>query len=46
MKAILCHKSQIKDPEDLQERWRQRSKAIDEYGREVYREGYRYMVIG
>ncbi len=46
IEAILCHKSQIKDPEELQERWRQRSKATDEYGREVYREGYRYMIIG
>jgi len=46
MEAVLRHQSQIKDPEDLQARWRQRSKATDEYGRKVYREGYRHMIIG
>lgn len=46
IKAILCHKSQVRDPETLPERIKQRSKGIDEYGREVYREGYRHMVIG
>jgi LmbE family N-acetylglucosaminyl deacetylase len=45
VQAILCHKSQIKDPEGLADRMRERSKAIDEYGREVYREGYRHMII-
>lgn len=46
LKAILCHQSQIKEPQNLADRLRGRSKAIDEYGREVYREGYRHMVIG
>ncbi len=46
IKAILCHNSQIKDPEALQERVAERSKGIDEYGREVYREGFRVMKIG
>lgn len=45
VQAILCHESQIKEPESLAERMRERSKAIDEYGREVYREGYRHMII-
>jgi LmbE family N-acetylglucosaminyl deacetylase len=46
VEAIFCHKSQIKDPEGLSDRLRERSRAIDEYGREVYREGYRHMIIG
>ncbi len=46
LKAILCHQSQIKEPQHLADRLRQRSKAIDEYGREVYREGYRHITIG
>jgi len=44
--AILCHSSQIKEPDGLKERLAERSKAIDEYGRQVYREGYRIMRIG
>ncbi|MFQ5575594.1 MAG: PIG-L deacetylase family protein [Anaerolineae bacterium] len=46
LKAILCHQSQIQDPDNLAQRLKARSKAIDEYGREVYREGYRHMTIG
>jgi LmbE family N-acetylglucosaminyl deacetylase len=41
IKAIQCHASQIKEPENLEQRIRDRSKAIDEYGHEVYREGFR-----
>jgi len=46
LKAILCHQSQIKEPQNLADRLRERSKAIDEYGREVYRGGYRHITIG
>ena len=41
LNAIRCHTSQIKEPENLEQRIRERSKAIDEYGHEVYREGFR-----
>ena len=44
--AILCHKSQFQDPEPFRERMTERSKAIDEYGQEVFREGFRVMEIG
>jgi LmbE family N-acetylglucosaminyl deacetylase len=43
IKAILCHTSQIKEPDKLPDRIRERSKALDEYGREVLREGYRVL---
>ncbi|MDH3676013.1 MAG: PIG-L family deacetylase, partial [Anaerolineae bacterium] len=46
IKAILCHTSQIKEPQHLKERLVERSTAIDEYGREVFREGFRVMKIG
>jgi LmbE family N-acetylglucosaminyl deacetylase len=46
IQAILCHASQIKEPDKLPERMRERSKAIDEYGREVQREGYRVLNLG
>lgn len=46
MKAILCHTSQVREPENLRERLSDRSKAIDEYGHEVFREGFRVMRIG
>jgi LmbE family N-acetylglucosaminyl deacetylase len=46
IKAILCHTSQINEPENLKERVSERSKAVDEYGNEVYREGFRVMDIG
>ena len=39
--AISCHTSQIKEPENLKERLTERSKAVDEYGHEVFREGFR-----
>ena len=46
LKAILCHTSQIKEPQSVLERVRARHQAVDEYGREVLREGYRVMTIG
>jgi LmbE family N-acetylglucosaminyl deacetylase len=46
IKAIRCHTSQIKEPENLLERVKERSKGVDEYGQEVYREGFRVMMIG
>lgn len=45
IKAILCHASQIKEPEKLPERMRERSKAIDEYNREVFREGFKVLTL-
>ena len=46
LQAILCHRSQIKDPDALAQRLRERTRAVDQYGRQVYREGYRHMTIG
>ncbi len=46
LKAILCHTSQIKEPEGLRQRITERSGASDEYGRQVFREGFRIMKIG
>lgn len=46
IEAIRCHATQIKEPDKLADRMRERSKAVDEYGREVYREGYRHLIIG
>jgi LmbE family N-acetylglucosaminyl deacetylase len=46
LKAIRCHASQIREPESLEERVRERQQAVDEYGREVLREGFRVMMIG
>ncbi len=46
LEAILCHTSQVKEPETLRERMVERSVAVDEYGREVFREGFRVMKIG
>jgi LmbE family N-acetylglucosaminyl deacetylase len=46
IKAIRCHVSQVKGREDLEERIRTRSAAIDQYGREVLREEFRVMKIG
>jgi LmbE family N-acetylglucosaminyl deacetylase len=46
IRAILCHTSQIKDPEGLPERIRERSKRIDEYGNEVICENYRLLEMG
>ncbi len=44
--AILQHKSQVKDPEGLLERWKARLQAIDEEGNVRYREGFRVMHLG
>ncbi len=46
IKAILCHASQIKEPDDLAKHVKERSLAVDQYGREVFREEFRVMVIG
>jgi LmbE family N-acetylglucosaminyl deacetylase len=46
IKAVLCHVSQINDPEDFPTRMAERSQSIDEYGYKVYREGFRVMTIG
>ncbi len=46
IKAILCHTSQIKEPNTIQERLRERQIAVDVYGREVLREAFRVMVVG
>lgn len=46
IKALLCHVSQIKDPADFPARMAERSKATDEYGQDVFREGFRVMTIG
>ncbi len=43
LEAILQHKSQVKDPEALVERWKERLRAVDESGRTIYREGFRVM---
>ncbi len=44
--ALVCHASQIFDADELRAGVVQRSKAVDEYGREVIREGFRVMKIG
>jgi len=44
--AIRCHASQIKDPDDLHQRIKERSMATDQYGREVLHEEFRVMRIG
>lgn len=46
VKAFLCHKSQISEPEALSSWLRKEARAIDKHGREVYREGFRHMIIG
>ncbi len=43
LQAILQHKSQVKDPEALIARWRERLQYKDEQGRVRYREGFRVM---
>ena len=43
LEAILQHKSQVKDPDALVERWKERLRAVDESGRTIYREGFRVM---
>jgi LmbE family N-acetylglucosaminyl deacetylase len=44
--AIRCHASQIKDPDDLHQRIKERSIAADQYGRDVLHEEFRVMRIG
>jgi len=44
--AIRCHASQIKDPDELHQRIKERSMATDQYGREVLHEEFRVMRIG
>jgi LmbE family N-acetylglucosaminyl deacetylase len=45
IQAIRAHASQLSDPEGSLERVRQRAEAIDEYGRPVYREAFRYLML-
>jgi LmbE family N-acetylglucosaminyl deacetylase len=46
LNALRCHTSQFKEPEEVVKWITERSKEIDEYGREVYRESFRVMKIG
>jgi LmbE family N-acetylglucosaminyl deacetylase len=43
IQAIQSHASQLADPAGVIERVRQRAEAVDEYGRSVYREAFRYL---
>ncbi len=43
LRAIACHASQVQNNEGWDERVKERHQAVDEYGREVLREGYRLM---
>lgn len=45
IQAIRSHASQLVDPEGSIQRVRQRAEAVDEYGRSVYREGFRYLSL-
>lgn len=45
VQAIRSHASQLVDPEGSIQRVRQRAEAVDEYGRTVYREAFRYLKI-
>lgn len=45
IRAIQAHASQLTDPEAVIERVRQRAEAVDEYGRTVYREAFRYLTL-
>ena len=45
IQAIQSHASQLADPKASIRRVRQRDEAIDEYGRCVYREAFRYLRI-
>jgi LmbE family N-acetylglucosaminyl deacetylase len=45
IQAIQSHASQLADPAGVIERVRQRAQAVDEYGRSVYREAFRYLVL-
>lgn len=44
--AIRCHVSQVREPEALEERIRQRDKSVDIYGREVLHEAFNNIIIG
>jgi LmbE family N-acetylglucosaminyl deacetylase len=44
--AIRCHVSQVREPEALEERIRERDKSVDIYGREVLHEAFNNMIIG
>lgn len=46
LKAILCHASQVREPENLAQRMTDRHKAVDIYGREVLREEFNAMIVG
>jgi LmbE family N-acetylglucosaminyl deacetylase len=46
VEAIRCHVSQVREPENLVERLKERATAVDQYGREVLREEFRVMRIG
>jgi LmbE family N-acetylglucosaminyl deacetylase len=45
IQAIRSHASQLVDPEAVIERVRQRAEVVDEYGRSVFREGFRYLKL-
>jgi LmbE family N-acetylglucosaminyl deacetylase len=45
IQAIRAHASQLADPQAAIERVRQRAEAVDEYGRPVFREGFRYLKL-
>lgn len=45
LEAILCHNSQLPEPEEVTARVRERHRAIDPYGREVYREEFKVLNI-
>jgi LmbE family N-acetylglucosaminyl deacetylase len=45
IRAIQAHASQLTDPGAVIERVRQRAQAVDEYGRTVYREAFRYLML-
>ncbi|MFW9998322.1 MAG: PIG-L deacetylase family protein [Candidatus Odinarchaeota archaeon] len=45
IQAIQSHASQLADPEGAIGRVRQRAEAVDEYGRPVYREAFRYLTL-
>ncbi|MEM7346636.1 MAG: PIG-L family deacetylase, partial [Chloroflexota bacterium] len=46
IEAILCHTSQIGEPENLEERIKPRLTATDQYGQEVCREEFRVIHVG
>jgi len=46
LEALLRHKSQFKQPDEITAYIRERDKTIDQYGREVYHETFKVMQIG